>query len=122
LLILNSLLLFGVTIVPFPTAIVAEYFGHEGEHVAAMLYCGTFLVIAIFFNVLWRHASKHLLGHHASRPEVQEISKQYMFGPLFYLVCFLLAPLKVGASIGMSLALAIFFALPRVPVGRRSGV
>ncbi len=62
-----------------------------------------------------------MLGHNAKLPEVQEISKQYAFGPLFYLVCFLVAPLRVGASIGMSLALAVFFALPRLPVRRRSG-
>jgi len=120
LLLLNSLLLLGVVVVPFPTALVAEYFGHEGEHLAATLFSGTFLLIAIIFNVLWRYASKHLLGHNANHPQVREISKQYRFGPLFYVVCLLLAPLSVGASIGMNLALAIFFALPRVSVQRRS--
>jgi len=99
---------------------VAEYFGHEGEHLAATLFSGTFLLIAIIFNVLWTYASKHLLGHNANHPEVREISKQYRFGPLFYAVCLLLAPLSVGASIGMNLALAVFFALPRVSVQRRS--
>jgi uncharacterized membrane protein len=48
LLILNGLLLLGITVVPFPTAVVAEYIGHEGQQVAAMVYTGTFLTIAIF--------------------------------------------------------------------------
>jgi len=120
LLVLNSLLLLSVVVVPFPTALVAEYFGHEGERLAATLFSGTFLIIAIFFNVLWRYASKHLLGHNANVPEVREISKQYRFGPLFYVVCLLLVPFSVGASIGMNLALAIFFALPPALVQRSS--
>ena len=120
LLLLNSLLLLGIVVVPFPTALVAEYFGHEGEHLAATLFSGTFLLIAIIFNVLWRYASKHLLGHNASVPEVREISKQYRFGPLFYVLCLLLVPFSVGASIGMNLALAIFFALPPAWVQRSS--
>ena len=120
LLLLNSLLLLGVVIVPFPTALVAEYFGHEGEHLATILFSATFLFLAIVFNVLWRYGAKHLLGPNADLPEVREISKQYKFGPVFYLVCLALAPLSVGASIAMNLGLAIFFALPRVPVQRRS--
>jgi len=120
LLLLNSLLLLGVVVVPFPTALVAEYFGHKGEHLAAMVFSATFLFIAAVFNVLWRYAVKHALGHNAKLPEVREISKQYRFGPLFYVLCLLIAPFSVGASIGMSLALAVFFALPRVPVRRRS--
>ena len=84
-----------------------------------MLFGGTFLFIAMVFNVLWRYALKHLLGDNAKLPEVDEISKQYKYGPLLYLACFLLAPFRVGASIGMSLALAVFFALPRVTVPRR---
>jgi len=120
LLLLNSVLLLGVVVVPFPTALVAEYFGHKGEHLAAMVFSATFLFIAVVFNVLWRYAVKHALGHNAKLPEVREISKQYRFGPLFYVLCLLIAPFSVGASIGISLALAIFFALPRVPVQRRS--
>src|SRR5215472_13584102 len=100
LLLLNSLLLLGVVVVPFPTALVAEYFGHKGEHLAATLFSGTFLLIAIIFNVLWRYAAQRLLGHNADLPEVREISKQYKFGPVFYLVCLLLAPLNVGRALG----------------------
>src|SRR5215831_5066262 len=76
LLLLNSLLLLLISVVPFPTAVVAEYLGHPGENTAAALYAGTFFVIAIAFNVLWRYAAKHLLGPNVTRPEVREISKQ----------------------------------------------
>src|SRR5580704_15078074 len=57
LLFYNGLLLLGVTVVPFPTALVAAYLGHPGQYVAAAVYNGTFIVIAVFFNLLWRSAS-----------------------------------------------------------------
>src|SRR5438876_9124079 len=38
LLVFNTMLLFGITIVPFPTSLVAQYFGHPGEQTAALVY------------------------------------------------------------------------------------
>ena len=62
LLIFNLLLLLGVTVVPFPTAVLASHLGGADARTAALLYNGTYLVIAIFFNLLWRHAvSRKLL-------------------------------------------------------------
>ena len=52
LLFYNGLLLMGVTLVPFPTALVAEFLRHDGERTAALVYSGTFIFIAICFNLL----------------------------------------------------------------------
>lgn len=52
LLLVNGLLLLGVTFVPFPTALVADYLRHPDEYVAVMVFNGTYLVISIFFNLL----------------------------------------------------------------------
>jgi len=52
----NGLLLLLVTIVPFPTAVLAEYFEKPGAPVAAAAYGGTFVLISIAFNLLWRSA------------------------------------------------------------------
>src|SRR4051794_1726940 len=57
LLLLNGLLLFGVILVPFPTALVAEYLQHQDEAIAVMVYTGWFLMISVFFNLLWRYAA-----------------------------------------------------------------
>jgi uncharacterized membrane protein len=57
LLFFNLLLLLGVTVVPFPTALLANrYFIPADRTVAAAVFNGTYFVIAIFFNVLWHHA------------------------------------------------------------------
>src|SRR5207244_3471037 len=42
LMIYNGLLLLGVTLTPWPTALVAEYHGRPGEMLAALVYTGLF--------------------------------------------------------------------------------
>jgi uncharacterized membrane protein len=113
-LILNGFLLMGVTVVPFPTAMLSEHINQPGAQVAAGVYSGTFLVIAILFDVLWIYASRgHRLLSRGHNPEaVAAITRQYQFGPGLYLIAFLLAFASVWASIGMCMALAVFFALP----------
>lgn len=113
-LMLNGLLLMGVTIVPFPTGLVAEYLHHREAMMAAAFYSGCFVVIAIFFNVLWRYASHRgrLLGRNYDAHVVSAISRQYRFGPVMYAVAFAAAFISVTASVGICLGLACFFAVP----------
>jgi uncharacterized membrane protein len=120
LLILNGALLLGVTAVPFPTAVLAQYLGKADEKAATMLYSGTYVVVAIFFNVLWRYAAgqHRLLGEAVDVAEVSRISRQYAYGPLLYLACFVLAYISVTASLALNMALAMFFALPPSRVAR----
>jgi uncharacterized membrane protein len=114
LLVLNGLLLLGVTFVPFPTALLAEYLGGRDQVVAALVFSGTYFVIALFFNVLWRYASYHnrLIDRRSDPRAVEAISRQYAFGPLLYLVALVLAWVSVPVSLAVNLLLALFFALP----------
>jgi uncharacterized membrane protein len=109
----NGLLLLFVTFVPFPTALLAEYLLHPQAKVAASVYSGTFLAIAIAFNRLWRHASvdRRLLAQKAERSEVEGITKQYRFGPLLYLIALILSFVSVWLSVSLCFFLAIYFAL-----------
>jgi uncharacterized membrane protein len=121
LLVLNGLLLFGVTAVPFPTALLAAFLGSSERRTAALVYNGLFVVIAVLFNVLWRYAShKHrLLGSKVDRKAVEEVTRQYRYGPLLYGIAFALAFIHVGVSVTTNLALAVFFALPPRLTSRR---
>ncbi len=114
LLVLNGLLLLGITFVPFPTAVLAEHILHPGQTVAALFYSGTFFVIAVFFNVLWRYAAAghRLVGSRADLGAITAITRQYRFGPLLYLAAFGLAFVSVPASLALNLLLALFFAAP----------
>ena len=112
LLFLNLQLLLGVTAVPFPTAVLAQHLGTANQRTAAILYHGTYFVIAIFFNVLWGYARRNLLGKDAEASAADKISAQYAFGPLLYLVCIALTWVSVPVSLVLNILLAVFFALP----------
>ena len=117
LLLLNLLLLLFIVLVPVPTALLAEYVVRPNEHAAAIIYSGTFFVMACCFNLLWRYASYHnrLLGKDADTRAVAAISRQYLFGPLFYLITFGLAFINVPSSIVLNFLFALFFAVPGRP-------
>ena len=122
LLVLNMLLLLGVTIVPFPTAFVADYLGHPGERLAVVLYAANGLNIALWFWGLWMYTASprrrpRLLKIPPESAEVKAINSQYRFGPLFYVVAVGLAFIHAGLSIAYCGALALFFALPPRRVG-----
>jgi uncharacterized membrane protein len=112
LLFVNLLLLLGVTVVPFPTAVLATHLQASDARIAAALYNGTYFVLAVFFNVLWRYAVSHRLIDHALATSADAISKQYAFGPLMYLVCLALGWISAPLSLAVNFALAVFFALP----------
>ena len=115
LLVLNLLLLLGVVVVPFPTAVLAMHLGRPDQRAALILYNSTYIFIAVAFNLLWRYASsgkRHLLAGDVDAASVQRISRQYAFGPVWYLVCLALSWVSAAASLALNFALACFFALP----------
>jgi uncharacterized membrane protein len=118
LLLLNLLLLLIIVFIPFPTALVAQQYAvHPEMHFAAVVYSGTNVILAICFNLLWRYASYHnrLLGKDANTRAVMAINRQYLFGPLLYLIAFGLAWINTPFSIIFLLILALFFAIPGRP-------
>ncbi|MBW4557055.1 MAG: DUF1211 domain-containing protein [Trichormus sp. ATA11-4-KO1] len=108
----NGLLLLFVTFVPFPTALLAEYLLHSQAKVAASVYTATFFAIALAYTGLWKHASqgRRLLTQEAKSEQTEAITKQYRFGPLLYLIAFVLSFISVGLSVGLCIVLAVFFA------------
>lgn len=120
----NGLLLLFITFMPFPTALLAEYLLHSQAGVAGAVFAGTYAAIAFAFQGLWRHASRggRLLAADADKREVRQITRQYQFGSLLYLVAFGLSFVSVGLSVSLCLFLAVFFAFkgwPALPVLRK---
>lgn len=114
-LMLNGLLLLTISVVPFPTALVAEYVERSDQVVASEIYCGLFVLIAVTFNLLWFYAARHhrLLGRHVDPRAVQDITRAYRFGPLLYLIAFALSYVNAVVSLLICGLLAVYFALPR---------
>jgi uncharacterized membrane protein len=114
LLLLNGVLLACITLVPFPPDLLAEYARRDGRHVAAACYAGTFVLIAISFNLLWRYVAHHgRLLHEDINPEfLRSYSRSYLFAPPLYLTAFLAAFINVALTVGICILLALLFALP----------
>lgn len=119
LLLFNGVLLFFVTLVPFPTSLLATYLGdgtakHSDQVVAAVVYSGTYFLTAIAFNLVWLWAARdrRLLDGRIHPRHAEEVTRRYRFGPLLYLLCVALAFVNVYASVGLNVVLAIFFAWP----------
>ena len=107
---LNVLLLLGITWIPFPTTVLARYLLGPDQYVAAALYAGSFLVIAVVFNVLWRYAVRKQLV--VDNTNVAAISHQYLLGPVLYLIAFVIGFINATACLIFTALLAIYFALP----------
>lgn len=122
-LLLNGLLLLFVAFVPFTTELIASYAqatNQRDQFTAVVVYNGTYLLIAVAFNVLWRYAAsgQRLLDTALPPDFAESISKRYRFGPLMYLACMALGLVSVLASLALNVVLAIFFAWPHDVAGQ----
>jgi uncharacterized membrane protein len=118
LLLSNLLLLLVIVFIPVPTALLAEQLRYPSEHAAAVIYSGTNILMAASFNLIWNHASRagRLLGENVDMKSVSAISRQYMYGPLLYVVAFALAWISAPVCIAFNFLLALFFAVPGRPL------
>jgi len=119
-LVLNLLLLLGVSVVPFPTALVAEHLGHPGERLAVTIYASVSVVIAVAFTALWRYVSSRrhappLMHVSADSRVVRTTNAQYRWGVPAYLVALAIAQWSPRASVILCLTMVLVF-LFRAPV------
>ena len=109
----NGFLLFLVTIVPFPTQLIATYLTTSAATVACAIYAGLFMITNLAYNLLWWSASyeHRLLKRGVPHALVKIRTRQYMFGFPSYLIAFLCAFWLPAASIGICAVLWLFWAL-----------
>ena len=108
LMVTNLLLLLGVVWIPYPTELMAQAVVSGRLRDAAILYNGSYLVIAILFNLLFGVSVKGgLLDRNVSG--VRNIARSYAAGILMYIICFAATWWNVPVSLTISLGMAIFF-------------
>jgi uncharacterized membrane protein len=117
LMVWNLLLLMAISFTPFPTAVMAEHLPHPGwdRNVAVAFYCGSFTLTAVFYILLWRHASsgRRLIHAHVSDARVRAITRAYIPGSFIYGLATALAFVSVPAALAIVAGLALFYILPR---------
>lgn len=111
LLFSNGFLLLLITIVPFPTAVVAEYLRTPAANVAAAFYSGTFVLISLGFSVLrWAATRQEMLDPRAPEDCVRGLRRGYLVGPPFYILATLVAFVRPWLCLAICGGLWLFWA------------
>jgi uncharacterized membrane protein len=107
----NGLLLMLVTVVPFPTALVATYLRDPAAAMACAVYAGIFVLINIAYNLLWWTAShkRTLLNADVSDAQVKMLARNMYFGFPVYLLATLLAFLNPYLTIAICTMMWIYW-------------
>jgi uncharacterized membrane protein len=88
----NGFLLLLITFVPFPTAVLADYLDRAAANTAAALYCGTYVLINLAYNLLWHTATHHrLLRAQVPAAHIQKLRRAYRLTLPVYVVAAALA-------------------------------
>ncbi len=113
-LILNGLLLLSVTIVPFTTSLVAAYIRNPEAKLAALIYSGSSVFLALSFRCLWHYASTNgrLLVSNHDTEVAKGLTASYKYGPHVYATVFGIGFFSVYACLFLCMALAVFFTIP----------
>ena len=116
ILILNLMLLMSIGILPFATSLMADYLTRStGQSVAAAVYAGAFLVMAIMFATLNRHIllrKSHMLGADLPLAQRRRILGRSATGLVPYVIATPLAFVSPYLTLGICAAVAFYYTLP----------
>ncbi len=109
----NGFLLMLVTVVPFTTALVAEYFTTPAAPLVCAIYSGFFVITNVAYNMLWYTAihKRVLLKPHITEEHIAKTSKTILLGLPLYAIAAGAAFINVYVSMGICSFLWIYWAL-----------
>jgi uncharacterized membrane protein len=113
---LNLLLLLTIGLLPFTTALAAEYINQRhGQHLAVAIYSGSFLLMSIAFFSANRHillTKPRLHREPMSEQERHDILRRNVTGLVPYAIATALAPVSAYVTLAICGAIAVFYAMP----------
>jgi len=121
LLRLNLVLLFFVSVLPYPTHMLAEYLSSENaERIAVTVYGLNLLAIGAFTSLTWHYAvAEHLVSGDNKEEEVRAISRKLDPSLVSYAVAIGIGLLWPQVAVLLYLAIALFVIIPFRAVSRR---
>jgi uncharacterized membrane protein len=116
ILMINIVLLLAIAVLPFSTALMADYLtASRGQHLAAVVYGASLLAMALTFLALQRHvllAKTELLHESVTAPIRRAILRRNAAGVLPYVLATVGAIITPYLTLGICAVIAIFYALP----------
>ena len=117
LMLSNLLLLLGVVWIPYPTSLMAQAVTRGNVRDAALLYNGSYLVIALLFTLLLYTTVRRGLVDREYAP-VRHIARSFLVGPSAYALCLAVTWINVPLSLALNGAMALYFLVaPSVQAG-----
>ncbi|MEA2309237.1 MAG: potassium channel family protein [Thermoleophilaceae bacterium] len=116
LVFLNLLLLMAVALIPFGTALLAEYLTRvDAAHAAAAAYSVVIALMGAAFGGLWIYVSRdgRLLVDDFPRDELPEITRRFVIGTPIYIAAIGIAFVSAVACLALHAVLAVYYALAR---------
>jgi uncharacterized membrane protein len=115
-LVLNLLLLLSIGVLPFATSLMAAYLKQpHGQHLAAAVYSGAFLVMSIAFGAMNRYillGRSQLVSERLARAQRHRILRRSVTGSVPYLLALALAAVSPYLTLTICGAIAVYYALP----------
>jgi uncharacterized membrane protein len=114
----NGFVLLMVTFVPFPTAVLARQLGTGAANAAAALYCGTFVVTSVAYNLLFAALAhrRRLVRPEVGEQELARVRRAYYLGLAVYAASVGVALWSAAAGLGLCVSLWLVWA--RLNYGR----
>jgi uncharacterized membrane protein len=116
LLFLNLLLLMCVAVIPFPTALLARYIeSGTNSHVAAVIYSGTMLWMAVSFSLIWGYATSvdGLLDERLDRAVARRTFPRFAIGVAIYVVTIGVALVSATLCLAIHGLIALYYVFDR---------
>lgn len=115
--VLNLLLLLPVSILPWPTALLAEYTrdgSASDQRLTVIIYGLTSTLMALTFNLMWRYLLRRPQLHKAHvRPAMLQVrNRRYNLGLAVYPVATAVGLINTQLFLVLMLALAMLYLLP----------
>ena len=107
----NLVLLLTVSVIPFPTRLLADYLLEPDGHVAAAIYSATMLAMGIAFSALWRAISRRpgLLRQPLDRATQRATLQRFGAGQVLYAAAIGLSFVSAVATLALHGVLALYY-------------
>jgi uncharacterized membrane protein len=115
----NLALLLFVSLIPFPTHLLADYLtAGSDSHIAAAVYSATMFAMGLAFAALWWALTRDArLLHEGIDPQASRMAlRRFGIGNIFYLGTIGLSFVNAIATLAVHAALAIYYCFNQLPV------